>query len=76
MARREVAVVGGQRWRRDAADFVLLALGVLDEFRRWGVVVAGDFGEYAQLLAIEFAIRHGNPQHGRVALDVPTVLQA
>ena len=44
MARREVAVVGGQRWRRDAADFVLLTLGVLDEFRRWGVVVAGDFG--------------------------------
>ncbi len=39
------------------------------------VVLARDACEHPQLPAGELAVRHGDAQHRRVALDVPAVLQ-
>jgi len=40
------------------------------------VVVPGDLGQAAQLGARQHAIGHGDPEHGRMALDVEAILQA
>ena len=41
-----------------------------------GVMVTGDFGEHPQLGRRQLAIGHRHPQHRRVALHIPAVLQA
>ena len=46
------------------------------EVAKAAVVLAGDDRQLAQLPAGQLAIRHSHPQHGRVALHIPAVLQA
>ena len=79
LAGGEVTVLRGQARRGLAArlrvDLVLGFLGLGQQGGGWFVVIAGDGGQHTQLRAIELTIRHRDPQHGRVALDIPTVLQ-
>jgi hypothetical protein len=60
LPRREVAEAA-------AAAFVGATLAAVE--------LAGDAGQGTQLLRAQLAIRHGDAQHGRVALYVPAVLQ-
>ena len=57
------------------AQFGLGQAGRLVDLRLGLVVDAGDRGERAQLVAGNLAIRNRHPQHGRVALQIPAVLQ-
>ena len=81
-ARGEVAVAELQRRRGQrqtglrGLQLVLRLLRVGQQFGVGPVVVARDAGQHAQLHAADFAIRHGDARHRRIALDVPAVLQA
>ena len=80
-ARGEVAVAVAQGRRCQCAGLgglqcILQALRMTQQFRRRLVVLAGNACQHTQLAAGDFAVRHGNTQHGRVALDIPAVLQA
>ena len=55
---------------------ILLGLGGAQQLGLRLVVVAGNLGQHAQLGAGQLAVRHGHPQHGRVALHIPAVLKA
>ena len=69
----EVAITHRQVRR---AQFGLGFAGVLVDGCAGLVVLAGNLRQYPQLPAGQFAVRHGHTQHGRVALDVPAVLQS
>ena len=73
LARREVAIAGGER---GGAERRLFFLGAVVNLLARLVVVARYFGQHAQLGAGELAIGHGHAQHGCVTLHVPAVLQA
>ena len=75
LAGGEVGVVRGQLRGSNVTNLVLRGLRLSQQFGRGRVIVAGDGGQHAQLRAVEFTVRHGHTQHGRVALDVPAVLQ-
>ena len=74
-----MAVLRGQARRGLAARLLVdLVLGFLGLVQKGGgrfIVIAGDGGQHPQLRAVELAVWHRHPQHGRIALDVPTVLQ-
>ena len=81
-ARREVAIAIAQRRGRQGCtrlgglQRILRSLGLRQQRRIGLVVLPRNAGQHAQLGAADFAIRHRNAGHGRVALDVPAVLQA
>ncbi len=60
----------------NVAQLLLRSLGLGQQGGLGLVVFAGHAGQHAQLGAGELAVGHGHAQHGRVALDVPAVLQA
>jgi hypothetical protein len=63
--------IGGARQR----DPVVLQVLPGGEVAPALVELARDAGQLVQLAGVEFAIRHGHPQHRCMALDVPAVLQ-
>ena len=72
----EMAVIGGELGRGAIADLVLGVLCARQELGRRRVKVLGNVCQHPQLGAVEFAVGHGHPQHGGVALHIPAVLQA
>jgi len=75
LSRCEVAIAFDQA-RGFAWQQILLRLGFLKQFCIGLVVILGNLGQYAQLLAGNFAVRHRHAKHGCIALHVPTVLKA
>ena len=69
----EVGIAGGQV---RCAQLALGLAGSLVHLRLGLVVVARDGGQHPQLGAGQLAVGHRHPQHGRVALHIPAVLQA
>ncbi len=69
---QQVHHVGGAR-QRNPVELQVLARG---EVAVVAVELAGDARQLVQLPAAQLAIGHGHAQHGRVALNVPAVLQA
>ncbi len=69
---QQVHHVGRGRQR----DPVVLQVLTRGEVAVAAVMHAGDVGQLTQLATGQRAIRHGHPQHGRVALHIPAVLQA
>ena len=76
LAGGEVGVAITQRGCGNAADGVLLGLRFLKQGVCGTVKFAGDTRQHPQLGAAQFAIRHRHAKHGRIALHIPTVLQA
>ena len=83
LARGEVGIAGGQAagygfavTQLDAAQLVLCFHRTLEYLVAGLVVLPGNTCQYAYLAAGQLAVRHRHTQHGRVALDVPAVLQA
>ena len=77
IALREAGGFDGVRVVLDQALGVELVLRVLGGLEQGGiglVVLAGNGGQGAQLFARELTIRHGDSEHGGVALNVPAVL--
>ena len=60
---------------RHVSERVLPGLRRAEKRRVGLVVLAGDAGQYPQLGAGQLAVRNGDAQHGREALDIPAVLQ-
>ena len=76
LAGGEMGIAITQRGCSNATDGVLFGLRFLEQGVCGTVVFAGDTGQDPQLGAAQFTIRHSHPQHGRIALHIPTVLQA
>jgi hypothetical protein len=54
----------------------LLFCGGVQHWLAGLVIFAGNLGKYPELAGGQLAVGHGDPQHGRVALHIPAVLQA
>ena len=62
--------------QRNVAQLVLRRLRALEQRVVGLVVVTRNGCQHTQLRHIQFTIRHGHPQHGRITLHIPAVLQA
>ena len=75
LPRGEVGIAIAQRRCGNATNRVLLGLRRLKQGFIRTVKFTGNPGQDTQLGAVEFAIRHSHAQHGRIALQIPAVLQ-
>ena len=75
LAGGEMGIAITQRGCSNATDGVLFGLRFLKQGVCGAVVFAGNASQHSQLGAAQFAVRHGHPQHGRIALHIPAVLQ-